>query len=189
MSVAIVSDSQLLRSGLRSLLGERDLDVVVDCCLADGPRRVAGHAPRFVLVDSVDCEVVELVAGVSPSSVVVVLFDPQADHLVASSLLQHAQSLVLFDDESGFWNALSGEPVVSSALALSIARSESAALSERERQVTKLVCGGWTSRQIAEELFLSPRTVEQHRRQVMQKIDAEDRRELVSWCVKTGLFP
>jgi DNA-binding NarL/FixJ family response regulator len=62
------------------------------------------------------------------------------------------------------------------------------ALSPREVEVLKLVAEGWSSRQIAEELVISPRTVERHRENIMQKVGLRDRLELARYAIRQGLI-
>jgi FixJ family two-component response regulator len=58
-----------------------------------------------------------------------------------------------------------------------------ASLTRRERQVLERVLAGKTSRAISEELYISVRTVEFHRRKVMQKLQADSLRELFHMCL------
>jgi two-component system response regulator NreC len=59
-------------------------------------------------------------------------------------------------------------------------------LSSREREILKLIYKGHTNKQIAEELFLSVRTVERHRSSIMRKAGLENRAELVAYAVRQG---
>jgi two-component system response regulator NreC len=61
-------------------------------------------------------------------------------------------------------------------------------LSSREREILKLVYKGRTNKQIAEELFLSVRTVERHRSTIMRKAGLENRAELVAYAVRRGFL-
>lgn len=58
-------------------------------------------------------------------------------------------------------------------------------LSERELEVVDLIAEGMTSRQIAEKLGLSPKTIESHRRRIMQKLNFSESSQLVSYAVKS----
>lgn len=64
-----------------------------------------------------------------------------------------------------------------------------AALSDRERQVLLMVASGLTTRQIAEKLFLSPRTVEKHRAAFMQKLHLKNMCDVVQYAIQEGLLP
>ena len=62
-------------------------------------------------------------------------------------------------------------------------------LSEREKEVLRLVALGDTNREIAERLFLSVRTVETYRARVMEKLNLKSRGELVRYALRKGLRP
>ncbi|NMA69833.1 MAG: response regulator transcription factor [Desulfitobacterium sp.] len=61
-------------------------------------------------------------------------------------------------------------------------------LSERELQVLKLIARGFTSREIGEKLFLSPRTIETYRERITVKLKLEHRSELVDYAIKHKLL-
>lgn len=60
-------------------------------------------------------------------------------------------------------------------------------LSDRERQILLLVVEGKSSREISEILFLSPKTVDNYRSRLMQKLGMHDLRELVKFAIQHGL--
>ena len=60
-------------------------------------------------------------------------------------------------------------------------------LSDRERQVLKLVAEGKTSQQIADELFLSVNTVQTHRSHIMEKLGLHNRTDLIRYALRKGL--
>jgi two-component system response regulator NreC len=62
-------------------------------------------------------------------------------------------------------------------------------LSEREKEVLRLVALGDTNREIAERLFLSVRTVETYRARLMEKLNLKSRGELVRYAMRKGLRP
>ena len=62
-------------------------------------------------------------------------------------------------------------------------------LSEREKEVLRLVALGDTNREIAERLFLSVRTVETYRARLMEKLNLKSRGELVRYALRKGLRP
>ncbi len=61
-------------------------------------------------------------------------------------------------------------------------------LSEREREVLKLVAEGYTTREIAERLFLSPKSVETYRARILEKLELRTRAELVRYALRRGLL-
>ena len=63
------------------------------------------------------------------------------------------------------------------------------ALTPRQRQILQLVAEGKSTRQIAETLFVSVKTVETHRAQLMQRLDIHDVPGLVRFAIRNGLLP
>ncbi len=61
-------------------------------------------------------------------------------------------------------------------------------LTEREREVVRLIADGLTNREIAERLTISVKTVETHRTHIMEKLDLHDRAHLVRYAVRKGLI-
>jgi DNA-binding CsgD family transcriptional regulator len=62
------------------------------------------------------------------------------------------------------------------------------ALSDREVEVLRLICEELTAAEIAEKLFISPRTVEGHRNKLMEKTGAKNIAGLVVYAMKEGLY-
>jgi two-component system response regulator NreC len=61
-------------------------------------------------------------------------------------------------------------------------------LTPREKEILKLIAEGKTTRQIAEALVISPKTVEGHRTRLMAKLGVHDRVELVKYAVRRGII-
>ncbi len=60
-------------------------------------------------------------------------------------------------------------------------------LTAREREILKLIAEGYTSRKIAEMLFISLKTVLGHRARIMEKLDLHNRTELIKYAMRKGL--
>jgi two-component system response regulator NreC len=67
-------------------------------------------------------------------------------------------------------------------------RAEQDPLSEREREVLRLLALGHTNQEIAKQLSISVRTAETHRAHIMQKLRLESRAELVRYVLAEGLL-
>ncbi len=67
-------------------------------------------------------------------------------------------------------------------------RDSYSALTEREREILKLVAEGHTNNQIAERLVISPKTVDTHRTHIMDKLNLHSRAELVKYAMRRGLL-
>ena len=68
------------------------------------------------------------------------------------------------------------------------ADADGAGLSRRELEVVRLVAVGRTNREIAQELFLSPRTVDMHVRNILRKLDSRTRVEAAHRAGELGLL-
>ncbi len=61
-------------------------------------------------------------------------------------------------------------------------------LTEREKEVLKLIAEEYTNQEIAEKLFLSHRTIDTHRRNLLQKLSVKNTAGLVKYAIKCGLL-
>lgn len=61
-------------------------------------------------------------------------------------------------------------------------------LTDREREILKLVAEGYTCREIAETLFISVKTVETHKAHIMDKLDLHKRADLVHYAMRKGIL-
>ena len=74
------------------------------------------------------------------------------------------------------------------AEAEAVRQAEEDPLSDREREVLRLLALGFTNQEIAKQLFISVRTAETHRAHVMQKLRLQSRAELVRYAIAHGLL-
>lgn len=91
--------------------------------------------------------------------------------------------------EGGMFFSATVPPPVPSSLASepALPRAGASVLSEREQEVVRLVARGLVSKEVADQLGLSPRTVEKHRARILAKLDLHDIPTLVRWCLRNGL--
>ncbi|MDE6499818.1 MAG: response regulator transcription factor [Rikenella sp.] len=69
----------------------------------------------------------------------------------------------------------------------SSAASDEASLSDREREILLLICKGLTNYEIADRLFISKRTVDKHRANILEKTNCKNTANLVVYAIKNGL--
>ncbi|WP_294230689.1 response regulator transcription factor [uncultured Chryseobacterium sp.] len=62
-------------------------------------------------------------------------------------------------------------------------------LSDREKEVVKLICQECTNNEIAEKLYISPRTVESHRQRIVEKIGAKNTVGIVIYAIINNIHP
>jgi DNA-binding NarL/FixJ family response regulator len=202
--VLIVDDHAVVRRGLRSILElEHDIVVVGEAGgAADALRTLERTRPEVVLLDlklspDGDAEGLAVCSRIlerRPETGVVVLSTFLNDQLVAEALRRGARAYVLKDvdlselvriiravarGESGF-DGRSAAVVreLAAGKPAATAEPEVLALTEREREVVRLIAEGLTNREIGRAMFVSESTVKFHVRNIMRKLDVHHRAEI-----------
>jgi two-component system response regulator NreC len=80
------------------------------------------------------------------------------------------------------------QPALGARLAAGDGGDDGDELSERERDVLRLIALGHTNAEVAEQLYISIRTVESHRAHIQQKLSLSSRAELVRYALERGLI-
>ncbi len=208
MRVLIVDDHALFRDGLRSLLEARGIDVVGEAANGrEGLELARALQPDIVLMDLTMPEVdgltaTRILATELPEVKVVVLTasDDEADLFEAIKSGAYGYLLKNLEAEE-FFRALeavhSGIPVFTPRLARRVlqelqrgegTRVPDVTLTERERELLELLVQGVTSnRELAQRLFISENTVKYHLRNIMTKLHAENRAQVIAYALRTGL--
>lgn len=211
--VIVVDDHTIMRDGLSAILdGEPHLEVVGTA--ADGKAAVAEVdrlVPDIVIIDlsmprTDGATAIADIKRKHPDVGVVVLTFHKEDAHIHSALLAGADAYVLKGDGrddllSAIRNVWAGKRYLSPAIcdrvmsgyvraAVEPEQSRTAsweALSERERQVLKLVAEGYKTREIADYLSLSEKTVEKHRANMMRKLDLNGVSAVTTYAIENGL--
>jgi two-component system response regulator NreC len=206
--IVIVDDHAVVRSGLRLLLdAENGLETVAEAGSArDAVFEVRKHKPDVVLMDVVlpDRSGIEATADVlaeAPDAKVLILSMEDDPSYVREAFAAGASGYVLkeaADTElvAALRQVAAGERYVHPALGARLAtagaeasaRAEADPLSDREREVLRLLALGHTNQEIAKTLFISVRTAETHRAHIMQKLRLTTRAELVRYALAQGLL-
>ena len=206
--VLIVDDHAVVRSGLRHVLeSEPDIEVVAE---AGDAQRALFEAleskPDIVLMDVVmpgksGIEAIsELLAHLSATRVLVLSMQDDA-HYVREAFAAGASGYVLkeaADNElvAAVREVAAGGQYVHPALGARLVAADveerkrvaDDPLSEREREVLRLLALGHTNQEIAKLLFMSVRTAETHRAHVMRKLGVTSRAELVRYAIGEGML-
>lgn len=209
--LVVADDHHIWRSGLRADLGE-GFEVVGEAHDADSAiDAIDSHQPDLALVDlnmpgGGGHRVVRERASVT-AIVIVTVSEAERDLLDAVAagavgyLIKSTRPEELRD---ALRLAAAGEPVFSpelAALVLSEFRKlaggtgsheagsdpTTATLTPREREVLGLVARGMSYSQVGESLFISPKTVENHVRNILAKLHLSRRHELIRWAVDRGI--
>lgn len=211
--ILLADDHQVVREGFRALLeSEPDFEIVGET--GDGleaVRLVEQQKPHVLVVDLMmpglnGLEVARQVTQRSPRTRIVVLSMHANEAYVLEALKNGASAYVLKDASAAelvraVREALAGRrylspPLSEPAIDSYIERAKNSdsldlydTLTNREREVLQLAAEGHTNGEIAGRLFISPRTVETHRANVMRKLGLRSQTELVRYALQRGILP
>lgn len=202
--VVLVDDHAIVRTGLRRLLADHGgIDVVAEAAdSASALEKVEVTRPDVVVLDlqlgdedAIDVLPELLRKGRGARVLVLSMYD-DAEH-VRAALGAGAHGYLLKDAaEDDLVDAIHalqrGEQYVHPVLGARLVQAQLAgpvdALTEREREIARLLALGHTNNEIADTVYVSVRTVETHRAHVMQKLGFHTRAELVQWALDTRLI-
>jgi DNA-binding NarL/FixJ family response regulator len=209
--LVIAEDHAILRAGLVALLATReDYEVVGEA--GDGReaiREAEKHQPDLVLLDlsmprTNGLEALKDIKRVSEGSRVLVLTAHKTEDYVFTALQAGADGYVLKDSSAdelflAIRSVLNGERYLAPGITLAVvngylggkdsmpARSTLDDLTPREREILKLVAEGYKTREIGDYLCISPKTVEKHRANLMERLNLRGVSALTSYAIEKGL--
>lgn len=207
--ILIADDHKIFREGLRTLLQNRgDIEVIGE---ADNGRTVVALAaelrPDVIIMDVAmpDLNGIEATRQISGGRIAakVLALSMHSDSRFVTRMLQAGAQGYLLKDCAFEELAMAIDTIVSDGVYLSpgvtgvVVRdyvqhltegdAGMAALSPREREVLQLVAEGLTTKDIAGKLHISVKTVETHRKQIMDKLEIRSVAELTKYAVREGL--
>ena len=206
--VLIVDDHAVVRAGLKLLVdGQNDLETVGEAGSArDAIFEARSLKPDIVLLDVVmpdqnGIEIVPQLLKETPESKVLVLSMQDEPRYVREAFEAGASGYVLkeaADSElvAAIREVAGGGRYVHPELGARLVaaeseerkRAEDDPLSDREREVLRLLALGHTNQEIAKQLYISVRTAETHRAHIMQKLGLSSRADLVRYALSEGLL-
>jgi two-component system response regulator NreC len=206
--VLVVDDHAVVRSGLRHVLeAEDDIEVVAEAGdLREAVFEARAHKPDVILMDVVmpgasGIEATPAVLKEAKDAKVLMLSMQDDPRYVREAFSVGASGYVLKEAADAevvdaVREVASGGRYVHPALGARLiqaeveerAQADEDPLSEREREVLRLLALGHTNQEIAKMLYLSVRTVETHRAHIMQKLRLTTRAELVRYAIDQGLL-
>ena len=210
--VLIADDHKLFRQGLISLMSTREgwVTVVGQASTGSEAVRLADSLrPQVVLMDIYMPEMdglqaLQAIRAAHPEITVVMLTSSESDEHVFRALELGASGYLLKDLDAGeLFDAIDGvvrgEAAMTKAMAARLIREiahRSAepqegqeALSERELAVLRLVATGASNAEIAEQLSVSVNTVKSHIRNILDKLQLENRTQAARYAMNRGLVP
>jgi DNA-binding NarL/FixJ family response regulator len=211
--IAIADDEALFRRGMRLILEDQaDFSVMLEA--ENGQDllqkiRLSDTLPDVLLLDlkmpvMSGIEAAEVIRKEFPSVMIVVISSHVSKAFIlnmieigAASYLgknadpdEVAETIRMVCEKGFFYNALVMEVIresISGKAAIKPQRSFEVELTSREREVLQLICEECTTQEIAEKLFISNRTVDGHRNNLLSKLGCKNTAGLVVYALRNEL--
>jgi DNA-binding NarL/FixJ family response regulator len=208
IKVLVADDHKLFRQGLISLIRAHDdlVEVIGEAATGAEAMRLAGSLhPDVILMDIYmpdgdGLRATQEICSRYPDIAVVILTSSEDDaHLyeavrlgAAGYLLKSLDANELFDLLRG---VMRGEAAMTRSMAARLLKrmasrpASGASLTEREIEVLRLVAHGASNPKIAEELCITVNTVKTHLKNILVKLQLENRTQVATYAVQAGLIP
>jgi DNA-binding NarL/FixJ family response regulator len=209
--IIIAEDHTILREGLRSLLSSNaNFEIVGEA--GDGReaiRQVKKYKPDLILTDLSmprmnGMEAIKEIKRESPATKVLVLTVHRAEEYILATFRAGADGYLLKDSTHSellmaVKKVLSGTSYISPEISGKViegyiegkknlkSRTSWETLTQREREILKLIAEGYRNKEIAEDLCISVKTVEKHRANLMEKLDLHSIQALTTFAIERGL--
>lgn len=207
--ILLVDDHQLILDGLRSLLEERE-QILIAGEAKNG--RDALHLlkllePDLLLMD-IDMPVMngidalKEIRKIAPATKVIILSMHEEAGMIRNLMALGANGYLLKSSSQeellgAIHSVAKGLPYFSQGVTLSLLNTQpgkatvpnlqAEALTDRENEILKLISDGFSNKEIGAKLFISHRTVDTHRTNLMKKLNVSNIAGLISYAIKKGL--
>lgn len=203
IKVAIVDDHKILRDGLKALLNCFDnIDVVIEAANGkDFVDELSLKTPDLAIVDinmpvMTGDEAIKIARQKLPQLKVIVLSMNREEQFFQRMNKLGVDGYIIKESdyeelEHAIQTVLKGGKYFSQELLLGLVNNKTSTvkieLTQREQEVLNFLCKGYSAAEIAEKLFISPRTVEKYRSDLILKTDSNNSISLVVFAIKNGL--
>lgn len=211
-SIVLADDHPVVRQGLRALLeGEADFKVIGEAGDVETAIELVNRKrPAVLVLDMImkglnSIQVIRQISNDSPETGIVILSMYDNEAYILESLRAGAKSYILKGSTSeelmrairevAAGHRYLGSPISERAINIFVQKSEASefdlyeALTTREREVLHMVAQGYTNTEIAARLFVSPRTVEVHRANMMRKLRLQNHTQLIQYALQRKIVP
>lgn len=209
--VILADDHRLFRAGLRSILeAQPGIEVVGEAVDGHAALACAARTPADILLLDISMpglnglETLRRLATEKHDIRVIVLSMHSDRYFIAEAFKAGARGYLLKDSAiqelvkatktvmrgDVYLNSTVGGVLVSDYIALAATTNGSEdVLSSREREILQMIAEGRTTKDVAGELFISVKTVETHRKHLMDKLDIHSVAELTRYAIRTKIIP
>ncbi len=212
MRVIIADSNHLIRTGLNAILSQyKDMEVLGE---ASSDEQLLGmvknFSPQIVLIDfaakNFSIDVIPRCKKITHDIRFVAITGEQSGHTIVNALRAGVTSYIKKDCDVNeildsirvtgnggkffcgqILNTIRKEAIDVNDLDLTEFSCEPVTISERENEIITLIAEGYTNIEIAEKLFLSPHTVNTHRKNILAKLGVNNTAAIVMYAVKTNL--
>jgi len=211
LKILLVEDHHIIRQGIKSLLEKQDGLVVAgeaedgreavelartlkpDVIVMDVtmPKLNGIEATRRILEQDPDSKVIALSVHADDAFVSGMLTAGAAGYLLKDCLVEELVTAIRSVAQDHFYLSKSIERTVVHeyrSLKANQVRSVFSTLTSREREVLQLIAEGRTTKQIADTLYISEKTVSTHRQHIMEKLGMESVPDLVKYAIREKLI-
>jgi DNA-binding NarL/FixJ family response regulator len=201
--ILLCEDQRIVRDGLNLLLGaEKDFQIAG---LTETGSQVLNKLNSGLTVDVLLMDKFQKVPGKTPNVLIFSIIDNEKyvqDALKAGALGYILKSASTEELIFAIRQVASGKKYISTEISLSLLNksentfqhdegmdsANAVRLSKREREVLSLMAQGLTNKEISERLFTSRRTVEGHRRNLIEKTGSVNTATLIKYAIKKGII-
>ena len=205
MKIVLVDDHSLILDGLKKLLEDDDMLEVIDTQsnVPDAIRSIDRHKPDLVITDysmgdDDGLSLIQKTRRLYPNMKFIMLSMHDEAHLVKEVLKEGVNGYVLKKDTkeellAAIYSVRGGKMYLSNDINAMLVKSlyepdEGKLLTAREREVLHLIAKEYSNKNIAEELFISERTVETHRKNIFRKTKTSSIVGLIKFAYANNLI-
>lgn len=200
ISILVTDDHFVVREGLRSIL-RREADFTVVGEAANGHEAVMAHAtlrPDVTIMDlrmpvCGGVEAIRRIRAADPTARILVLSNFEGDEDIHAALSAGAMGYLLKHSSGdqitpAIRSLMLGKPWIPREVADNLAsRKRGEVLSEREREIVRLLVLGEANKEIASALGITEQTVKSHVKNILAKLQVRDRTEAVTVALRRGI--